>query len=139
MPVRRRKAVAAGTARALAWAPMSSRTIRVTVRGAFDALTAEQRAALLADAAQHDVTSAAFTSEGTITYDIAARPFFTFRYAGTARDEQDIPAVTARAEAAAAAWLGARGYAYKDLSSQTTDLSQVPLGKRGRREAERRS
>lgn len=118
---------------------MSSRTIRVTVRGAFDALTEGQRAALLADAARHEVTSAAFTSEGTITYDIAVRPFFTFRYAGTAGDEQDIPAVTARAEAAAVAWLASRGYGYKDLSSQTTDLSQTPLGRRGRREADRRA
>ncbi|WP_306213896.1 DUF6204 family protein [Actinoplanes sp. RD1] len=112
---------------------MSSRTIRVTVKGAFDALTAGQRAALLADADQHQVTDAAFTTEGTITYDIAARPFFTFRYAATAASEEDIPAVTAAASAAAVTWLETRGYAYKNLSTQTTDLSQVPLGPRGRR------
>ncbi|WP_305783335.1 DUF6204 family protein [Symbioplanes lichenis] len=112
---------------------MSSRTIRVTVKGAFDALTAEQRTALLADADKHQVTDAAFTEHGTITYDIAARPFFTFRYAGTAADEEGIPAVTAAARAAAVTWLEARGYAYKNLTTQTTDLSEVPLGKRGRR------
>ncbi|BCJ49184.1 hypothetical protein Asp14428_06590 [Actinoplanes sp. NBRC 14428] len=116
---------------------MSSRTIRVTVRGAFDALTDAQRAGLLADADRHDVAYAAFTAEGSLTYDIAARPFFTFRYAGTVDDERDIPAVTARAEAAAVAWLTARGYAYKNLTSQAVDLSQTPLGKRGRREAAR--
>ena len=38
---------------------MSERTFRVMVRGSFDALTDDQRVALLADAAEHDVLSAA--------------------------------------------------------------------------------
>lgn len=114
---------------------MTSRTIRVTVRGAFDALTDDQRTALLADAARHDVAYAAFTADGSMTYDIAARPFFTFRYAETVTDERDIPAVTARGQAAAEQWLSSRGYGYKNLSAQAVDLSQTPLGKRGRREA----
>lgn len=42
--------------------------------------------------------------------------------------------VTAAAETAAAQWMTARGYAYKNLTSQTTDMSLVPLGPRGRRE-----
>jgi hypothetical protein len=117
---------------------MSTRTIRVTVRGAFAGLTAGQRAELLARAAQHDVAFAAYTAEGSLTYDIAARPFFTFRFAGTAGSEQEIPAVVARAEAAAAAYLDARGYGFKDLSSQAVDMSQIPLGRRGRKEAARR-
>lgn len=112
---------------------MSSRTIRVTVRGAFAALTAEQRAELLAGAAEHDVAFAEFTPEGTLTYDIAARPFFTFRYAGTVADEKDIPEVTARAELAAEAYLHDRGLGFKNLTSQTVDMSQTPLGSRGRR------
>jgi len=116
---------------------MSARTIRVTVRGAFDALTDAQRAELLADAARHDVAYAAFTADGSLTYDVAARPFFTFRFAGTVDDERGIPQVTARAEATAAQWMTARGYGFKNLTSQTVDLSQTPLGKRGRREAAR--
>jgi hypothetical protein len=79
---------------------MSSRTIRVTVRVAFDALTDAQRADLLADAAAPDLAFAAFTADGTLSHDVAARPFFTFRYAETV-------------------------------------LHETPLGKRGRREAER--
>lgn len=118
---------------------MTSRTIRVTVRGSFDALTDAQRAALLADAAAHDVAFAAFTAAGSLTYDIAARPFFTFRYAETVEREQDIPAVSARAEAAAVGWLSARGYGFKDLSSQAVDMSLTPMGKRGRREAARKA
>ncbi|MFI5930533.1 DUF6204 family protein [Actinoplanes sp. NPDC051494] len=112
---------------------MSSRTIRVTVRGAFDVLTADQRATLLADAAGHDVAYAAFSPAGSITYDIATRPFFTFRYEGTAAEDKDIPVVTAEAEAAAEQWLTSRGYAFKNLTSQTVDMSQTPLGSRGRR------
>ena len=112
---------------------MSTRTIRVTVRGAFDGLTDAQRAELLAHAGEHDLAFAAYTPEGSLTYDIAARPFFTFRVAETVDREQDIPAAVTRAEAAAAAYLTGRGYDFKDLSSQFADMSQVPLGKRGRK------
>lgn len=116
---------------------MSSRTIRVTVRGSFAGLTDDQRATLLAEADQHDVMNAAFTTDGTITYDVATRPFFTFRYQGQAAEEKDIPAVTARARAAAEQWLTSRGYGFGELTAQTVDMSEIPLGKRGRREAAR--
>jgi hypothetical protein len=115
---------------------MSSRTIRITVRGAFADLTADQRAELLSSAADHDVASAAFTAEGSLTYD-PARPFFTFRFATTVEQEQDIPAAVTRAEAAAAAQLTGRGLGYKNLTSTAADMSQVPLGKRGRKLAAR--
>lgn len=117
---------------------MTTRTIRVTVRGAFDGLDADQHAGLLAQAAQHDLAFAAFTAEGSLSYDIATRPFFTFRFARTAETEQDIPAAVRDAEAAAAAYLDEHGYGFKNLSSQAVDMSQVPLGKRGRKEAARR-
>jgi hypothetical protein len=112
---------------------MSTRTIRITVRGAFDGLTDDQRAALLARAAEHDVAFAAYTEQGSLTYDVATRPFFTFRFAATVAEEVEIPAAVTRAEAAAGAYLSERGYAFKNLSSQAVDMSQVPLGKRGRR------
>lgn len=117
---------------------MSPRTVRVTVRGAFDALTADQRAELLARAAEHDVAFAAFTVEGSLTYDLATRPFFTFRFADTVDSAQDIPAAAGRAQAAAVAYLNERGYGFKNLSSQAVDMSEIPLGKRGRREAARK-
>ena len=116
---------------------MNTRTIRVTVRGAFAGLTADQRAELLSRAAEHDVAFAAYTPQGSLTYDIASRPFFTFRFAGTVEREQDIPAVVTRAETAAAAYLAERGYGFQGLSSQAVDMSQVPLGKRGRKLAAR--
>ncbi|MFF7474311.1 DUF6204 family protein [Streptomyces sp. NPDC008092] len=117
---------------------MTTRTFRVTVRGVFDGLGAEQRAELLSRAAEHDVLRAAFTAEGHLTYDIAARPAFTFRFQDTGEEEEDILEATERAEEAARAWLTERGYGYKNLRSSAEDLSQAPLGKRQRRAAAQR-
>ncbi|MFI7545457.1 DUF6204 family protein [Actinoplanes sp. NPDC049599] len=116
---------------------MSTRPIRITVRGAFAGLTAEQRADLLSRAAEHDIATAAYTPEGSLTYDVATRPFFTFRFADTVAGEQDIPAAVTRAQATAAARLTGRGLGFKNLTSHAVDMSQVPLGKRGRRLAAR--
>jgi len=118
-------------------AVMSSRTVRVTVRGSFDQLTDQQRAELLAVAADHDFRFTQYTSDGHLSYDLAARPFFTFRFAETVEEQAQVAAVTARALAAAEAWLSGHGYGFKGLTAQTVDLSEVPLGKRGRREASR--
>ncbi|MFF3917376.1 DUF6204 family protein [Streptomyces sp. NPDC001852] len=114
---------------------MSTRTFRITVRGAFDGLTDAQRAELLADAAEHDVLRAAFTPQGNLTYDIAARPAFVFRFSDTGEEEEDILEATERAEEAATAWLTERGYGFKNLRSTAEDLSQAPMGKRQRRAA----
>ncbi|MFI6353645.1 DUF6204 family protein [Streptomyces sp. NPDC050743] len=114
---------------------MSTRTFRITVRGVFDGLTDTQRAALLADAAEHDVLRAAFTPEGNLTYDIAARPAFVFRFSDTGEEEEDVLEATERAEEAAKAWLTERGYGFKNLRSTADDLSQAPMGKRQRRAA----
>jgi hypothetical protein len=114
---------------------MTTRTFRVTVRGVFDGLSAEQRAELLSRAADHDVLRAAFTPEGHLSYDITARPAFTFRFQDTGEEEEDILEAAERAEEAARAWLTERGYGYKNLRSSAEDLSQAPLGKRQRRAA----
>ncbi|MGW3986660.1 DUF6204 family protein [Streptomyces sp. NPDC004830] len=114
---------------------MSTRTFRVTVRGVFDGLSDEQRAALLERAAEHDMLHAAFTPEGHLSYDVAARPAFTFRFLDSGDAEEDILEATERAENAARSWLEERGYGYKKLRSSAEDLSQAPLGKRQRREA----
>jgi hypothetical protein len=116
---------------------MATRTFRITVRGVFDGLSNDQRSELLARAAEHDVLHAAFTPEGHLSYDIAARPAFTFRFVDSGDAEEDILTATERAEEAAEAWLTERGYGYKNLRSSAEDLSQAPLGKRQRREAAR--
>lgn len=114
---------------------MGTRTFRITVRGVFDGLSADQRAELLARAAKHDVLRAAFTPEGHLSYDLTARSAFTFRFLDSGEEEEDILEASERAEEAAKAWLTERGYGYKNVRSQAEDLSQAPLGKRQRRAA----
>ncbi|GIE28229.1 hypothetical protein Ait01nite_012740 [Actinoplanes italicus] len=112
----------------------TSRTIRVTVRGSFDNLSDAQKAQLIAAGDAHaDILAVEYTAEGHLTYDLAARPFFTFRFAEQVDDEREVAKVTARSEAKAAAWMTERGYGFKRITSQTVDLSEVPLGKRGRK------
>jgi hypothetical protein len=115
-----------------------SRTVRVTVKGWFAGLGAEQLAELVAAQEEHSFLHTEYTAEGYLAYDLPARPFFTFRFLAEVDGEDQIPAATARSQAAAEAWMAARGYPVKDLGAQAVDMSQVPLGKRGRREAERR-
>ncbi|MET8288842.1 DUF6204 family protein [Streptomyces sp. NPDC005132] len=114
---------------------MSTRSFRITVRGVFDGLGTDQRSELLARAAEHDVLRAAFTAEGHLSYDLAARSAFTFRFLDSGEEEEDILEATERAEEAAKAWLTQRGYHYKNLRSSAEDLSQAPPGKRQRRAA----
>ena len=112
---------------------MGSREFRIKVRGEFKDLTDEQRSGLLADASEHDMLSSAFTREGHLAYDVAARPFFTFRFADTGETDDDLVAATERAVSAAGAWLDARGLSYKLKDPVADDLSQAPMSKRQRR------
>jgi hypothetical protein len=116
---------------------VTTRAFRITVRGTFDGLSDEQHDALLAGAAEHEILRAEFTPEGHLTYDLAARAAFTFRFLESGEKPEDLAAATQRAEAAAVAWLGARGYGFKHLRSTATDVAELPLGKRGRRAAAR--
>jgi hypothetical protein len=111
---------------------MSTREVRVTVRGAFDALSPQQRDELVAAAADHDFLTTVYTPEGHLTYD-PARPFFAFRFLVKVAEEKDIPDATAECELAAEDWLSERGYAWKNLTAAAVDMSQVPLGARGRK------
>jgi hypothetical protein len=112
-----------------------SKTIRVTVRGLFDGLSAEQLAELVAEQGEHDFLKTEYTTAGYLAYDLPARPFFTFRFAEQAADDAGIALAVARAEEKTAAWMARRGYPVKGLTAQAVDMSEVPLGRRGRREA----
>ena len=48
-------------------------------------------------------------------------------------DEQRAELLAARAELDAMTWLDEHGYGYKDLKVNTVDMSQIPLGARGRK------
>src|SRR3954447_15593090 len=110
-----------------------SRAFRIKIRGVFKDLTDEQRADLLAAAAEHDALTAAFTPQGHLSYDITARPFFTFRFADSGESDEDLAAAAARGEAAVRGWLGERGLAFELTGTQAEDLSQAPLAKRQKR------
>jgi len=112
---------------------VTSRAFRIKVRGEFKNLTPDQRAELLASASEHDALAASFTPEGHLSYDLAVRPFFTFRFSDSGESDEDIVAATERAEAAAEAWLNERNLAFKLLTSQAEDLSKAPMSKRQRR------
>ena len=112
---------------------MSERAFRIKVRGIYDQLSPEQRDELIGHAAEHDVLNAAFTTEGHLSYDLAARPFFTFRYLESGQSAEDIAPATARALAAATAWLTDRGYGFRDVKTEAEDMSQAALSKRQRR------
>ncbi|WP_327066148.1 DUF6204 family protein [Kitasatospora sp. NBC_01250] len=112
---------------------MTERTFRVTVRGSFATLSAEQRAELAAQADRHSMLFATFTTEGNLSYELAPRDVFSFRYLETGEADEDIVAAGARAEAAAATWLEERGYGYKNLRSQAEDMSKAALSKRQRK------
>ncbi|MFD8982282.1 DUF6204 family protein [Streptomyces sp. NPDC059564] len=116
---------------------MSTRTFRITVRGFFDGLTAEQHAELTAAAPEHDVLRASFTAEGNLTYELAARNSFAFRFLDSGEAEEDILDATARAELAAESRLTERGYGFKRLRSTAEDLSLAKQSKRQRQAANR--
>jgi hypothetical protein len=116
---------------------VSTHTVRITVRGFFDALTDPQRSELLAEADQHDILRTSHTAEGHLSYDLSARDAFTFRFLKSAQDEAHVSEATEQAEAAAATWLTEHGYGFKNLRSHTVDLAYAPLSKRQRQAASR--
>jgi len=107
---------------------MSVTVHRVTVRGHFADLTAEQRAALLAEADEHSFHQVAYTEWGTFIYEpnLVA---FNFRYeVRTDSDDDDAPdpgdVGLAKATASLAEW----GIGHKYLKVSATDMSQVWSG-----------
>src|SRR3546814_4861926 len=75
------------------------RIFRVTVRGWFDGLDDERRAALLAVADDHDVVSVgAYTEAGTLPYE-RSLPTFTFRLQRRAQADDAEAGVLERATA----------------------------------------
>ena len=110
---------------------------RVVVRGHFDALTAEQRAALLDEAADHEIFKATYTEWGSFTYEpnLVA---FSFRYevrtvsdgepgtaateATDATDPMDPAGIgLTRARTALAEW----GLGQKHLRATATDMAAM--------------
>lgn len=104
---------------------MGTRIHRVVVRGQFADLTAEQRAALLAEADDHSIFRSSFTEWGTFTYD-ERLVAFNFRYEVRTDDEDDdgpdpVEVGLAKAQASLAEW----GLASKHLRATAADLQEM--------------
>lgn len=100
---------------------------RVTVRGQFEGLDAERRAALLADADDHEPLAAAFTEAGTFTYD---RQLHSFSYRFQLRATEDAldaarAAVEAEALRTVEAHLDELGLGRKHLRASAYDMADV--------------
>ena len=71
--------------------------MRVTVRGVFLELSADERAELLACAPEHDMLRAGFIPEGHLSCDLPVRPLFAFRFLDSGEAEEVILVATVRA------------------------------------------
>ncbi|MGW7382964.1 DUF6204 family protein [Streptomyces sp. NPDC054794] len=107
---------------------MSERhTYRVIVRGTWDGLTDEARARLLAEAADHGLTSMRFTEEGSLSYEPSPLKHFSMRYVvvSDAADGEEMAAAIAEDRAETA--LRTLGYGFTGLKSTVTDLDTMKI------------
>ncbi|MGW2327787.1 DUF6204 family protein [Streptomyces sp. NPDC001700] len=98
---------------------------RVTMRGVFEGLAEEDRAALLAEV---DAFRTAYTEEGTFTYDRGLSAF-TFRCQVPVESEADGEAEAAERAGAA---LVAHGYPHRILRVGVTDMRAIKIRRKGR-------
>jgi hypothetical protein len=107
---------------------MSVRIHRVVVRGQFADLTADQRAALLAEANDHSIFRAAYTASGTFTYEpnlVAFQLRYEVRTSDDdpdPRDPVDVGLDLARTQ------LDEWGIAVKHVRATATDMSAMWSG-----------
>ncbi|HEY9556694.1 MAG TPA: DUF6204 family protein [Acidimicrobiales bacterium] len=101
------------------------RIFRVTVRGWFDGLDDERRAALLAVADDHDVVSVgAYTEAGTLTYERSLHTF-TFRVQLRAEGDDAEAEVLERATALATDRLADLGAGHRDVRANAKDMASI--------------
>ncbi|MFJ4466063.1 DUF6204 family protein [Streptomyces sp. NPDC089424] len=102
-------------------------TYRVIVRGTWDGLTDEGRTRLLADAADHGMTSMRFTEEGTLSYQASPLKHFSMRFVvvSDAADGEEMAA--ALAEERAETVLRGLGHGFRELRSTVTDLDTMKI------------
>ncbi|MEU2280504.1 DUF6204 family protein [Streptomyces sp. NPDC013178] len=118
---------------------MSERhTYRVIVRGTWDGLTDGARARLLAEAADHGLTSMRFTEEGTLSYEPSPLKHFSMRYAVVSDSADGEEMAGALAEDRAESTLRELGYGFTGLRSTVTDLDTMKINRKGARSASRR-
>jgi hypothetical protein len=94
---------------------------RVTVRGRFAEMSESQRISLIAALDDHHVTGAAYTGEGTLTYD-ARLDSFSLRYEIRTAAEHPEEASAELGMHEAERFLRTLGIGYRDLKVTTTDM-----------------
>ncbi|MFJ1812642.1 MULTISPECIES: DUF6204 family protein [unclassified Streptomyces] len=102
-------------------------TYRVIVRGTWDGLTDEARARLLAEAADHGMTSMRFTEEGTLSYGPSPLKHFSMRFVvvSDAADGEEMAGALAEERAETA--LRELGHGFTGLKSRVTDLDTMKI------------
>jgi hypothetical protein len=104
-----------------------ARIYRVVVRGQFADLDAHVRAALIDEAAEHDIFRSAFIADGSFTYD-ERLVAFNLRY--EVREPDDTPPgdtdrVAAETMERGSAWLTSVNIPHKHLRAAATDQSTL--------------
>ncbi|MCX5371936.1 DUF6204 family protein [Streptomyces sp. NBC_00015] len=102
-------------------------TYRVIVRGTWDGLTDEGRTRLLAEAADHGLTSMRFTEEGTLSYEPSPLKHFSMRYVVVSDAADGEEMAGALAEERAEATLRKLGHGFTGLRSTVTDLDTMKI------------
>ncbi|MDQ0584382.1 DUF6204 family protein [Streptomyces rishiriensis] len=102
-------------------------TYRVIVRGTWDGLTDEGRTRLVAEAADHGLTSMRFTEEGTLTYEPSPLKHFSMRYVVVSDAADGEEMAGALAEERAEATLRELGHGFTALRSTVTDLDTMKI------------
>lgn len=94
------------------------------MRGQFDGLDEDQRVALRARAAEHDILQASFTREGTFVYS-PALTWMNLRYELRVPDEVGDAEAEAQALEHAAQWLERRGIPATHLRVDLLDMAAM--------------
>ncbi|MFD4571031.1 DUF6204 family protein [Streptomyces sp. NPDC058417] len=105
-------------------------TYRVIVRGTWDGLTEEARGRLLAEAAEHGLTSMRFAEEGSLTYEPSPLKHFSMRYVVVSDAADGDEMAGALAEDRAATRLAELGYGFTGLRSTVTDLDTMKVNRK---------
>ncbi|WP_369175409.1 DUF6204 family protein [Streptomyces sp. R28] len=102
-------------------------TYRVIVRGTWVGLTGEARARLLAEAAEHGLSSMRFTEEGSLSYEPSPLKHFSMRYVvvSDAADGEEMAGAIAQDRAEST--LRELGYGFGALKSTVTDLDTMKI------------
>jgi hypothetical protein len=102
----------------------SQRILRVTVRGRFGELSNYALEYLRSNQDSHDVSRAAYTTEGTLTYD-ALIDFFSIRYEVRVAEGDPDSLAAAYAVREAERFLDTMGFGYRGLKTVIMDMATV--------------